>query len=189
MIETYLGMIAYFGFNFVPYGWMRCEGQILQIAQNSALYSLLGMQYGGDGRYNFGLPDLRGRVVVGSGPLDGIGTNYTQATKAGNETTNALINHSHSATLTNASATIKANTAAGLSASPANRNFTLGAATNSTMLYNGAAADVALNVGGGAVTGSVNVAQAGNTNSVSLMQPYLVLNVCIAISGIYPTRD
>lgn len=64
-MEPFLGQIQAFGFNFAPRGWAKCEGQILQISQNTALFSLLGTMYGGDGRTTFGLPDLRGRTMVG----------------------------------------------------------------------------------------------------------------------------
>ena len=66
-MEPFLGQIQAFGFNFAPRGWALCEGQLLPIAQNTALFSLLGTIYGGDGRTTFGLPDLRGRVPMGQG--------------------------------------------------------------------------------------------------------------------------
>ena len=70
MSEPFLGEIRNFGFNFAPQGWAQCQGQLLSISQNSALFSLLGTMYGGDGRTTFGLPDLRGRTAIslGQGP-------------------------------------------------------------------------------------------------------------------------
>ena len=66
-MEPFLGQIQAFGFNFAPRGWAKCEGQLLAISQNTALFSLLGTTYGGDGRTTFGLPDLRGRVIISPG--------------------------------------------------------------------------------------------------------------------------
>ena len=72
MSEPFLGQITFFGFNFPPLGWMQCQGQLLPISQYTALFSLLGTQCGGDGRTNFGLPDLRGRVPVSQGQGPGL---------------------------------------------------------------------------------------------------------------------
>jgi len=98
MSQPFVGQISIFGFNFAPRGWAFCQGQLLSIAQNSALFSLLGTTYGGDGVTTFGLPDLRGRVPNGVGQGPGL-ANYVQGEVSGTEsatlTVNNLAAHSH----------------------------------------------------------------------------------------------
>src|ERR1700755_2648639 len=84
MAEPFLGQIQQFGFNFAPRGWAFCNGQLMSIAQNSALFSLLGTMYGGDGVTTFGLPDMRGRASLHFGQGNGL-SNYTQGQQAGVE--------------------------------------------------------------------------------------------------------
>ena len=84
-MDAFLGSINTFGFNFAPRGWALCQGQLLAISQNSALFSLLGTTYGGDGRTSFGLPDLRGRASVGMGHGPGL-SNYSWGERGGSET-------------------------------------------------------------------------------------------------------
>lgn len=84
MAEPFLGQIRQIGFNFAPRGWALCDGQILPINQNQALYSLLGTTYGGDGRTSFALPDLRGRVAIHTGSGVGL-TSRTLGSKGGEE--------------------------------------------------------------------------------------------------------
>lgn len=193
-MDAFLAMIAYFGFNFVPMGWAICDGHTLSVVQNSALYSLLGFTYGGDGVNNFGLPDLRGRVVVGQG-ISSIGThtlysmgNTTTGVESLTLSTAQMPIHNHAATIGTASATIKANSTLGTSANPTTRANVIATVTSGS-LYNGTAPDITLNVGGGAVTGTVTVATNGNSAPVSVMQPYCVLNACICTMGLYPTRE
>lgn len=192
-MDAFLAMIAYFGFNFVPYGWATCNGQLLTVQQNSALFALLGTIYGGNGTSNFGLPDLRGRVVLGAGISTASNVNYSQGNPTGNTETVTLTlaqmpMHNHQATLSNATATIKASSASGNAANPGGRSTVL-AGTPNINIYGGTAPDTALNVGGGAVTGSVIVSPNGASSPVSIMQPYCVLNACICTSGIFPTRE
>ena len=110
--DPFLGQIAFVGFNFAPNGWAECNGQLLPISQNTALFALLGTQYGGNGTTNFALPDMRGRVVVhsGQGPLL---SNYNQGETGGAEsvtlTASQMPSHSH---------TVNAVTAEGNDASP-----------------------------------------------------------------------
>ena len=193
-MDAFLAMIAYFGFNFIPMGWAICDGHTLSVVQNSALYSLLGFTYGGDGVNNFGLPDLRGRVVLGHG-ISSIGThtNYSMGnTTTGVESvtlsTAQMPIHNHLATIGTASSTIKANSTPGTTGNPTARINVIAGAT-SGFLYNAIAPDITLNVGGGAVAGTVTVATNGSSAPVSVMQPYCVLNACICTMGIYPTRE
>lgn len=97
-IEPYIGEIVMYGFNFAPRGWAHCNGQMLPIAQNTALFSLLGTTYGGDGQTTFALPDLRGRVPLHAGQGPGL-SSYTQGERSGSETVTLLASqipgHSH----------------------------------------------------------------------------------------------
>jgi microcystin-dependent protein len=176
MDEPFLGQICAFGFDFYPNGWLFCDGTTLPIAQNSALFALIGTYFGGNGVQTFQVPDLRGRVVVGRGA----GPNLTVRTignMGGTETValnvNEMPQHNHTATFTGNSVTIKANATNG---------------TDGTSLYNAVTPDVALNVGGGAVTGTVAIANNGQNAAHNNMQPFTVLNYCIATMGIFPTR-
>src|SRR6187431_332959 len=87
--EPYIGEIKILAFNFAPRGYMTCQGQILSIAQNTALFSLLGTIYGGNGQTTFGLPDIQGRVPVGQGKGPGLG-DYTIGQESGTETTTLI---------------------------------------------------------------------------------------------------
>lgn len=97
-MEPYIGEIRAFAGNFVPKGWLQCDGTLLQVSQYAALYSLLGTTYGGDGRNTFGLPDLRGRLIIQKGQLPG-GSFYPLGQKKGEEsvtlTTATMASHNH----------------------------------------------------------------------------------------------
>lgn len=97
--DPFIGEIAIYPYSYAPSGWVACDGSTLSINSNSALYSLLGTSFGGNGSTTFGLPDLRGRVVLGTGQLNGTGTNYTRGSKSGAETitltTSNLPAHGH----------------------------------------------------------------------------------------------
>ena len=100
MAEPFIGQIQIFGFNFPPRGWSFCDGQLLPIAQNTALFSLLGTTFGGDGRTTFGLPDLRGRVAIhpGTGPgLPPVTWGQRGGAASTVLTTNQMPNHNHQA--------------------------------------------------------------------------------------------
>jgi len=192
-MDVFLAMIAYFGFNWAPDGWALCNGQTLSIIQNQALYSLMGAVYGGDGQSTFGLPDLRGRVVLGQGVSSVVPhTSYAMGnTTTGVElftlTTAQMPAHNHAAQLTNATAIIKANSGVGSASTPSSRSSVL-AGTSNVPMYTSTAPDITLNVGDGGVAGTVTVAVNGNSSAVSVMQPYCVLNACIATQGLYPMR-
>ena len=166
MSEPFLAEIKIVGFNFAPRGWAYCDGQILPINQNQSLYSLLGTTYGGDGRTSFALPDLRSRTPIHQG--DG----YQLGQKGGAETvtlTAAEIGaHTH---------TVKASSAAGNNPTPTGRVLAAAGvyrdpeAANMTALRSG----TVTNAGGG---------QAHNN-----MQPSLALNFCIALLGLFPSRN
>ncbi len=167
MAEPFLSEIKIVSFDFAPRGWAQCDGQILPISQNQALYSLLGTTYGGDGRVNFGLPDLRSRT-----PLH-VGGGHTLGQRGG-ELTHALAigeipQHAH--------AVAASSTASGGSATP-NGNV-LGGANN---VYHAA---------GGPTTTlrPDSVTSGGGGQAHQNAQPYLGLNFCIALQGLFPSRN
>ena len=173
MSEPFLAEVRIVGFNFAPRGWAFCDGQILPINQNQSLYSLLGTTYGGDGRTSFALPDIRGRTPIHVGRSNG-GGNHGLGQKSGEEThtlaTNEMPEHRH---LFNAS------TQDGSTADPTGhvlaRILDLAYVNDGTGSKIQMSSQAVLNVGGG---------QAHNN-----MQPYLALNYCIALQGLFPSRN
>mgnify|MGYP004701633713 CR=1 FL=1 len=170
-MDPFIGQIQAFGFNFAPKGWALCNGQLMSISQNTALFSLLGTTYGGDGRVTFGLPDLRGRSIVGAGQGPGLSL-IDQGEMSGVETVTLLQNnlppHNHPVT-------VAVNTAAGEES-----DSTLYLAS-----HDGAFSEAPT---GSAVLKGVTSAPVGNGQPFSNRNPYLGINVCIALQGIYPSR-
>lgn len=189
-MEVFLGTIQAFGFNFAPQGWANCNGQILNISQNTALYSLLGVNYGGNGQTTFGLPDLRGRAALNMGQGPGLSM-YNIGQVAGTENTTLNITnmpmHNHPATVT--VGVQVAGTASNPANAPSATNAYLGAGGSG--VASAAIWSDALNspVAMGGTSGSVQVGIAGNGLPFSLLNPYLVLNFCIALQGIFPSRN
>lgn len=182
-MEAYLGLIAMFGFDFVPVSWLPCDGRLLSISANSALYSLLGNTYGGDGTTTFALPDLRGRVPVHYGQGEGL-TNHPLGQKFGVEritlSVDQMPTHDHQATATS---TLVAEAAAGSAQNPQGRMLA-GAKiyADTDPADNRALAD-------DSIATVVQVADTGAGQPFSTMQPILALNFCIAVQGIFPPRD
>jgi microcystin-dependent protein len=181
-IEPFIGEIKLFGFNFSPRGYAFCDGSVLSIAQYSALFSLLGTQFGGNGQTTFNLPDLRGRVPIGQGPGPGL-SNYTIGQTTGTENTTLtaanLPAHTHTAILN------VNNTAANVAVPVAGNSLAAAIDINGDTgsIYKAAAPNTAL------ANGSVTVGATGAGQSFSNVQPSLVLNYSIAIEGIYPSRN
>ncbi|MCA9565839.1 MAG: phage tail protein [Myxococcales bacterium] len=154
------------GFNFAPRGWAFCDGQILPINQNQALFSLLGTTYGGDGRVSFGLPDMRGRTPIH------VGSGYFQGYKSGEEnhtlTLNEIPAHSHE---------LKASSETGDTLQPNGAVL----ARNEALAFAEPADLVAM---GPSALNSIGANQP-HTN----MQPYLALNYCIALQGLFPSQN
>jgi microcystin-dependent protein len=188
MSETYLGEIRTFGFAFAPRGTSMCNGQILAINQFTALYSLLGTYYGGNGTSTFGLPNLQGRVPMHQGQLAG-GSNYVLAQTGGTERTTLTINnlpaHNHTFNGSLTAITAKASAQAPADGSLlARTNDQYG--TDSPQIYVPAGTTGTTAALGG-LNGTVGVT--GGSQPVSLLQPYLTLNFCINLQGIYPSRS
>jgi len=169
MAEPFLGEIRVFGFNFAPQGWAQCNGQILPIAQNTALFSLLGTMYGGNGVNTFALPNLQGRAPVHMGTSGGV-PNISIGQSGGAASITLSVNqmpaHGHA---------VACCSVAGKEASPAGnylakktKDFAT-AGDNNTM-----------------AAGMIQ--HAGGNQAVPTQSPFLGLNFCIALVGIYPSR-
>ena len=196
--EPMLGEVRIFAGNFAPRGWAFCDGQLLPISTNSALFSLLGTMYGGDGRTTFGVPDLRGRVAMSAGRHPGSNHNYRQGQMGGAEdrvlSLAQLPSHNHS--VSNGSAIgshvlLSKNNAVRETPItgdvPASANFTQGISNQSVKSF-GPPANL---VNGQAIGGasSVIINNNGGSQSVDSRQPYVVVRYIIALQGIFPSRS
>ncbi len=179
-MEPFLGQITLFPYNFAPNGWALCEGQLLPISQNTALFSLLGTQFGGDGVRTFALPDLRGRVPIGQGQGPGLSA-YDMGSQQGQESVTlaaaTVPAHSHVFLAFAAAATTNAPNGA-LPAEGHGSGRGGGFAVNTY-----AASGGAVSLAAGQVA-PVSVGGAPHNN----LQPYLTLNWCIAMQGVFPAR-
>lgn len=177
-MEPFLGQIMPVGFNFAPRGWALCDGQFLPISQNSAVFSLLGTTFGGDGRTIFGLPDLRSRSIrhVGSGPgLDQVFWGQKGGYHKQTLTVNQIPPHNHSAQIS-------------LGNSVGNNKT----GNNDYMAKNDGGANIYTDVPPGNQklhVDSVLVNNTGGGQPFSTLNPYLGIYVCIALTGIYPSRS
>lgn len=180
-MDFYLGQIFLFAGNFAPRGSAFCQGQLLAIQNYSALFSILGTTYGGDGRTTFGLPDLQGRAPIGEGQGPGL-SNRTLGSKVGSETVtlteNQLPPHSHTGHVVGSTSAGTTNNAAGNTMASAGRG---GDAPN---IYTPDAPNANMQAGT-VVINSDN----GRTQPVNNVQPVLAINYCIAIEGIFPSRS
>jgi microcystin-dependent protein len=176
MSSPFLGEIRPWGLNFAPRGWAMCQGQTLSIQQNTALFALLGTTYGGNGTTNFQLPDLQGRVPMKYG-TDPVGNNYVIGEQGGEETVTVLSTqmpiHTHTLSGTSAN-TNRAKPADGCALGTSSGGNSYYAASNSSL--------TTINVG------TVSLYQGGNQPHTNL-QPYLAINWCIAMNGIFPSRN
>jgi microcystin-dependent protein len=174
--EAYISQVCLMASNFCPRGTAEAAGQLLSIAQNTALFALIGTTYGGNGQTTFALPDLRGRVPVGVGQGPGL-SSIIDGQVSGQETTTLsaaqMPAHTHSAQL-------RGTASAGNTDSPVGAVPARLARSN---IYTTNAADAAM--GGSAIT----VATAGGSQPISLRDPYLGMRYCIVIQGIFPSRN
>jgi microcystin-dependent protein len=186
--DAHLAEVRIFAGNFAPRGWAFCDGQLLAISQNTALFSLIGTIYGGDGRTTFALPDMRGRVAVGPRTGSGLST-YREGQRGGTETntlnTAQLPAHNHAA-----AGVIKASNANATTKEPAGNYFassiyTINRGNTADVLSYGATTNVDMNANAIDVT----VGSTGGSQSVENRQPYIAMNYIICTQGIYPSRS
>jgi len=189
MSEPFLGEIRLVGFNFPPRGFANCDGQLLPISSNPALFSLLGTMYGGDGRTTFALPDLRGRVALHTGTGAGL-TPRSQGSRSGAETqtpsTGQMPAHSHTQPNTaDHFGTVRATASGAGTSSPGGNTLAMAPA------YSGDAPSVDMAANSVAIPGAPHLATnaTGNNQAQNNMQPYLTLRYVIALSGLFPSRN
>jgi microcystin-dependent protein len=208
-MDSFLASIILFGGSYAPRNWTYCQGQVLPVSQNAALFSLLSNTYGGDGRSTFGIPDLRGRVPLGTGRGNGL-TEFPLGRQAGRDSvvlaTDNLAPHNHLATFTGSAEApvgvdIQVSTEAATQQTPTANGFIAESApvkgsTVSTKNFrtsaDGLGTSVALggvSVNGGGITGgTVTVENTGGSIPVSIMQPILAMNYILCVDGSYPAR-
>ena len=173
MADPFVGEIRMFTGNFAPLGWALCNGQLLPISQNTALFSLLGTMYGGNGQTTFALPNIQGRAVMHFGQGPGLSL-YDQGEMGGSETTtlttNELAAHNH---------TLQGQSADGPSNNPTNK--TLAASSGGLPQYALTAPDVDMHPD--------SLLDTGGGQPHNNLQPYLTLNFIIALQGVFPPRS
>jgi microcystin-dependent protein len=177
-VNPFLGEIRLMSFNFAPKGWAQCAGQTLSVQQNTALFALLGTYYGGNGVNTFQLPDLRSRVPIhmGSGPFG----SYVIGEQAGVENVSLQItqipDHNHSV------AAINSFSSTNNAATPSNNTLAQSGTTGATEpCYAGGGSNVT-------TLNQASIQPTGNSLPHVNIQPYLAMNYCIAMSGIFPSR-
>jgi microcystin-dependent protein len=179
MSSPFVAEIRIFPFNFAPKGWAFCNGQLLPLSQNTALFSLLGTTFGGDGKSNFALPNMQGNVPMHPGQGPGLSL-YELGESSGSQTVTLLDSempgHNHS---------LNATTAAGTTADPngamfADGNWSFSGNSGKVQYYSTQAPNASMGVNG--------TSFAGSNFPHNNMMPYLTLNFCIALQGVYPAR-
>lgn len=194
MVDPYIGQINMIAFGYAPRGWALCDGQLLSIAEHSALFALLGTRYGGDGRSTFALPDLRGRVPLHPGNGPGLST-YTLGQMGGVEHVvlhqSQLAQHHHGANTGTLTVAIPAVNREGNSTAPGSDKSLSIVNTGERPAtqypaYSGDAPDSSLRPG--TVSGSVTIDNTGDNQPHENRQPLLAVNFVIALDGSFPPR-
>lgn len=204
MAEPFIGEVGLYGFNFVPEKWAQCEGQTIQIDSNQALFSLLGSAYGGDGRTTFAIPDMRGKVAISQGRHPGSQYEWQMGNTGGNEThtlsEQELPVHAHLASFTGTGnsdvewvISTDAATKDGadtdgdyLARNDGGRNpgvFRYRQDPGSTVPLGGVSGGV------GVSKGTVAVQDTGNAKRFNIIQTAQILNYCMALQGLFPSRS
>ncbi len=192
MSDPFLGQIIQGGWNFVPQNYAACAGQLVPIAQNSALFALLGTSFGGDGVTTFALPDLQGRTMVGTGQGAGLGS-YPLGLKGGAEVQTLTINQmpAHSHPVTNNPSGFNAADVKATEQSPSTGAIfgrgvdSVGTTVPEVYLPAGTTPTIALGLN---IAGSIQIGNNGGTTPISVLSPYQAVTVCIALQGIFPSR-
>jgi microcystin-dependent protein len=174
MAQPYLGQISLFSFNFAPRGWAMCNGQLLPIVQNQALFAILGTTYGGNGTNTFQLPNLQSRTPIGYGT--GVGLTPNSLGQTGGEENHTLLltempSHMHPVQATSVGPTSGTPAANSIFATPAKVPVYRSAGSATTQMN------------------TASIANAGGSQPHTNIQPYLTINFCIALNGVFPSRN
>lgn len=187
-MEEFIGVVKLFAGTFAPRGWQLCNGQLVGVAQNQALFAILGTNYGGNGQTTFGLPDLRGRVAVGWGQGAGL-SNYAIGQVSGTEQVSILQSnmpaHTHTATST---LSLKASDVAATVGTPVSGSALAAGKdinTDAVSMYTSTAPTIPL---AGGTVATTNALTGGNL-PISILQPTLALTYIICVEGIFPSRN
>ncbi|MBL7775632.1 MAG: phage tail protein [Saprospiraceae bacterium] len=177
-MDGYIAQIIWFAGNFAPRNWAYCQGQLMDISQNDALFALIGTTYGGDGQTTFALPDFRGRVPIGTGGGPGL-SNYQLGQMSGSEQTTLSVanlpSHTHPTSMK-----VGVSTANGTTDEP-NGNVLAGSTTDNY---------APANSGNGQLAGvSATEAPSGGNGPAPILQPTLAMNFVICLYGIFPSRS
>lgn len=181
--EPFIGEIKILGFNFAPLGYQTCQGQLMSIAQNTALFALIGTYYGGDGQTTFALPDLQGRAPLGQG--QGVGLpSYLIGEEAGSTSASILTANlpAHVHPGTGISLSIPVSTGGSDTASPEGAFL----CDRGVEVYS-SIATAGKNYGAPTVSGNTGIT--GSSNPLDIMNPYLTINYSIATEGIFPSAS
>ncbi|HEV7284221.1 MAG TPA: tail fiber protein [Kaistia sp.] len=199
MSEPFLGTVMIWAPNFAPRGWAFCQGQIMAISTNSALFSLLGVTYGGNGQTTFGLPQLAGRVPIGQGQSPGTSSyvlGETSGTESVTMTQANLPAHTHTALLSGLGVSIGATTANGTTTTPGTDKILAtgvaeaGGRAGTASIYADAGTSPTTTLAPATVTGgTIQVGPTGSSIPFPVLQPYQVLNYVIALEGVFPSRN
>ena len=185
-VAPFVGQILWFPFDFAPVGYALCQGQLLPINQNTALFSLLGTTYGGNGVSNFALPNLQARVALGFGQGPGL-TSYSQGQTGGSETV-TLLTSTHALSAVPGASTVACKNGPGDQPAAAG-NVPAIESTGVTATYSSAAPDSTMAAGSVALSGTGSATAAGGSAPHTNLQPHLTINYCIALQGIFPPRN
>lgn len=192
-MDSYIATIMMFGGNFAIKGWQLCYGQLLPISSQTALFSIIGTYYGGNGTTNFALPDMQGRVPVGMG--NGLGLSpYVLGQKGGGEQVSLTINNlpSHGHSIPALSVTLNVSNSQATAATAATGTNTISSPYDpsdgdSINLYSNGTPNVAVSAAATTVAG--NTGLTGGSLPISIIQPYLAVNFQICLVGVFPSRN
>lgn len=195
-MDVFMGTIMTFGFNFAPNGWALCNGQLMNIQQYQALFTLLGTVYGGNGSQTFGLPNLQSRLPIGMGTGPGLSPRVIGEVSGTESVTATLANlpaHSHTLVGVTATTTVQlTSTVSNPVAIPTATNAYIGASGTGpglATIYSDAQGANPVPLKGATTTVSGAVSPSGNGLPMTIMNPYLALNFSIALQGIFPSRS
>lgn len=185
-MEGMIGEVRMFGGNFAPRAWALCDGQLLPINQNTALFSIIGTIYGGDGRTTFALPDCRGRCTIGPGNGPGL-SSRREGQKGGSQTNTMTVatmpSHNHNFT-------VKGSNDFGTALDPTNLTYAeMTGRTTTTPPAGIQGAAYGSTVSGNMSSNAADLANTGGGQSIEGMQPWLAVNFIICLQGVFPSRS